>query len=321
MVLESVRERPVVGRNPEAVAIGSLFVTLFAVSLWTQLVASVGYGRLRASLDLGGSSPVHVIVVPTFFLYVGGLALGTLVYAQVRNVEIPFGLPARSDLRVALATVLAAPLLVAAAGLAGHFLFDTSMSAMAQIRYAPDATLSFLVFESLVPATFEGLGYGLLFFGVVHERLRAETTPRHALVLTPTVVWFFWQIHREAQTDLFAPMALAHFALLVLVGVAFGSSLGLLYRGTVRDSAGQLVRAVYVPVFTFGLLGVFGVISGLDFPTVVLDAVHLAGFGLAGYAYERTRSIWVPVVVLAVLLAAPDAGAFVETAAGLVRPV
>lgn len=320
MVLESVRERPIVGRNPEAVAIGSVFVTLFAVSLWMRLVAGVGYHRLRALLDLGGPSPLYVIAIPTFFVYVVGLALGTVVYARVRHVEIPFGLPTKADLPVAVATVLSAPLLVAVAGLAGHLLLDTSMSAMAQIRYAPDAGLSFLLLASVVPAVFEGLGYGFLFFGVVHERLRAATTPRHAVVLTPAVVWFFRAIHGEVQTDLLAPIALVHLALLVVVGVAFGSSVGLLYRGAVRDSAGQLVRAIYIPVFTLGLLGVFGVVSGLEFPTAVLEAVHLAGFGLAAYGYERTRSIWVPVVVLGVLLAGPDVGAFVEAAVGLVSP-
>ncbi|WP_276301003.1 hypothetical protein [Halorussus lipolyticus] len=321
MILESVRERPVVGRNPEAVAIGSLFVTLFAVSLWMRLVAGVGYHRLHALLDLGGPSPLYVIAVPTFFLYVVGLALGAVVCARVRHVEIPFDLPARDDLPVAVATVLSAPLLVAAAGLAGHLLLDTSMSAMAQIRYAPDAGLSFLLLASVVPAAFEGLGYGFLFFGVVHERLRTATTPRHAVVLTPAVVWFFREIHGEVQTDLLSPTALVHLALLVGVGVAFGSSVGLLYRGAVRDSAGQLVRAIYIPVFTLGLLGVFGVVSELTFPTAVLEAVHLAGFGLAGYGYERTRSIWVPVVVLGVLFGTPDIVSFAETATGVVTPV
>jgi hypothetical protein len=313
MVLESVRNRPVVGRNPEAVAIGSLFVTLFAVYVWMRLVASVGYRQLRNVLDLGGTGPFHVLTVPSFFIYVGGFALGAVVFARVRSVEIPFGLPASDDLSVAAVTILAAPLLVAVAGISAIFAFDTSMGAMAQVRYAPDAGLSFLVFSSVVPSLFEGLGYGLLFFGVVHERLREETTPRHALVLTPVVAWFFGEMHSLAQTRFLVPAALAHFALLVLVGVAFGASLGLLYRGTVRDSAGQLVRPVYVPVFTIGLLAVFGVLSGLDFPEALLDGARVAALALAAYGYERTRSIWVPVLVVAVLLVTVDAAAFAES--------
>ncbi|WP_135826108.1 hypothetical protein [Halorussus ruber] len=313
MVLESVRERPVVGQNPEAVAIGSLFVTLFAVYVWMRLVASVGYRQLRNVLDLGGTGPFHVLTVPSFVMYVGGFALGAVVYARVSGIEIPFGFPASDDLLVTAATVLSAPLLVAVAGIAAIFAFDTSMVAMAQVRYAPEARLSFLVFSSFVPSLLKGLGYGLLFFGVVHERLREETTPRHALVLTPVVAWFFWEMHSLALTRFLVPAALAHFALLVLVGVAFGSSLGLLYRGAVRDSAGQLVRAVYVPVFTLGLLGVFGVVSGLDLPEALLDAARLAALGLAAYGYERTRLIWVPVLVVALFLVSVDAAAFAES--------
>lgn len=321
MVLESVRKRPVVGRNPEAVAIGSLFVTLFAVSLWTRLVASVGHRRLGAFVNPLESNLVQVFVFPSFLVYVVGFALAALVYARVRNVEVPFGLPAADSWTTAVGTLLAAPLLVAVVGLAGHLLFDTSASAMVGTRYAPEVRLSFLVLSSSVPALFEGLGYGLLFFGVVHERLREETTPRHALVLTPAVGWFFWKIRAETLADLLNPTSLAHFALLVLVGVAFGSSLGLLYRGTVRDSAGELVRVAYVPVFTLGLLGVFGVISALDFPRDLLDAARLAALVLATYGYERTRSVWVPVFVVAMFLAAVDAAAFVEAVAGLGAPV
>jgi hypothetical protein len=159
-----------------------------------------------------------------------------------------------------------------------------------------------------------GLGYGFLFFGVVHERLRDVTTPRHALVLTPAVVGFFWKMQGNVQTELLDPMALAHFAVLVAVSVGFGASLGLLYQGVFRDSANNLVRTAYVPVFVVGLLGIVGVVSGLDFPTGLLDVLHLAAFGLAAYGYERTRSIWVPIFVVALFLAAVDAAAFAETA-------
>ena len=86
-----------------------------------------------------------------------------------------------------------------------------------------------------------------------------------------------------------------------------------LYRATVRDSVGQLVRATYVLVFSVGLLAVVGVISVFDFPPVLLDGLRLGAFAIAAYGYERTRSIWVPILVVAVCFAAVDVAAFAES--------
>jgi hypothetical protein len=46
-----------------------------------------------------------------------------------------------------------------------------------------------------------------------------------------------------------------------------------------------------VPVFSVGLLGVVGVISGFDFSPVLLDVLRLGAFAIAAYGYERTWSI------------------------------
>jgi hypothetical protein len=75
------------------------------------------------------------------------------------------------------------------------------------------------------------------------------------------------------------------------VGLARTLAGPVLYRGTVRNSVGQLVRATYVPVFSVGLLGVVGVISGFDFSPVLLDVLRLGAFAIAAYGYERTWSI------------------------------
>lgn len=310
-MIEGIQNRIPRRRNPEAVAIGSLFALLFAVHAWADVLGLVGYPRLS---PLVTTNLVDVFVLPALLVYGVGLALTAGLYARIRGVEIPVGLPADGSWRAAVGTLLTAPLLVAVAGIAGHLVLDTSVSAMVQIRYSPDTRLSFLVLSSFVPALFTGLGYGFLFFGVVHERLRDVTTPRHAVVLTPAVVGFFWKMQGNVQSELLDPMALAHFAVLVAVSVGFGASLGLLYQGVFRDSANDLVRAAYLPVFVLGLLGIVGVISGFTFPTGLLDVLHLAAFGLAAYGYERTRSIWVPIFVVALFLAAVDAAAFTETA-------
>jgi len=317
-VSKRIRNCPGLGPNPEAVTIGSLFVTLFAVQAWAIAVALLGHLRLGSLVT---SNRVSTLVLPAVLVYGVGIALAAGCYARIRTVEIPFGIPTRDDWPVAVSAVLAGPLLVTAGAVIGSAAFDTSVSAMVQLRYGPDARLSSLVLSSFVPALLEGLGYGLLFFGVVHERLREATTPRHALVLTPVVVGFFWEMQENVRHDLLDPITLAHFAVLVVVSVGFGASLGLLYRATVRDSVGQLVRAAYVPVFGVGLLGAVGVISGFDFPLVLLDGLRLGAFAIAAYGYERTRSIWVPILVVAVFLAAVDVAAFAESVTTFGGPV
>lgn len=315
---ERIRNWPDLGPNPEAVTIGSLFVTLFAVQAWATAVARFGHPRLGS---LATSNHLQVFVLPALLVYGVGIALAAGCYARIRNVEIPFGIPTRDDWPVAASAVLAGPLLVAAGAVVGDVVFGTTVSAMVQLRYSPDARLSFLVFSSFVPALLKGLGYGLLFFGVVHERLRETTTPRHALVLTPVVVGFFWEMQENVRHDLLDPIAVAHITVLAAVSVGFGASLGLLYRGTVRESVGRLVRVAYVPVFSVGLLGAVGVASGFDFPPVLLDVLRLGAFAVAAYGYERTRSIWVPILVVAVFLAAVDAAAFAESVAAFGGPI
>lgn len=319
MALQTVANWRALDRNPEAVAIGSLFLALFAVNAWATLVAKAGYRPLSGVV---GGDLVGVFVVPALLVHVVGFALGAVVYARVRNLEIPSGLPGRDRIRVVVSVVLAPVALVAVAGLVGHGLLDSTVSEMAQLRYSPEINPIYLVPSSFVPSLLRGVGYGLLFYAVVHERLRDVTTPRHALVLTPAVVGFFWEVHSEVQSGIFDPSAMVHFVVLVAVSVGFGASLGLIYRGAVRSPVEDLVRPAYVPVFVLGLLGVAGVVTGIaDYPTGILDGARLAAFAAATYGYERTRSVWVPILVVAAFPAAVDVACYLEAVTGLAGPL
>lgn len=311
MVLEALTTRRAIERDPEAVAIGSLFLLMFGTYAWAILVARAGYSPLS---PLVASNEVQVFVLPAFLIQITGLAFAASVYARVRNVEIPFGLPARNRLPIAAGTVATPVLLVAVAAVLGHSLFDASVSAAVGHRYSPRAPLATVAIGSVPPALLRGVGYGLLFFGVAHERLRAVTTPRHAVVLTPLVVGFFWQVHTAlVHVVRFDSFATTNVALAVLVGVAFGASLGLLYRGTVRAPVEHLLRARYVPVFTLGLLGVAGVVLPLaDVSDSAFDILRLSVFVVATYGYERTRSIWVPILAVAAFPAALDFARYLE---------
>lgn len=319
MAVYSRSIRRELGRNPEAVGVGSLFVVLFAVHAWSALVGSVGYRQFDALLAI---DRFWAFVFPIFLVQVVGVAGGAFLYARARNHPIPFGVPDRNRLRVVGAVAAAPVALIALTALAGYAL-DATVSEMAQMRYSPEVQLSFLVYTSFVPAVLRGVGYGLLFFGVVHERLRDVASPRHALVLTPVVAGFFHLLSGESLlTHQFDPIAVLHFLTLLLVGVAFGACVGLLYRGTTRDSLPDVLRFAYVPVFVIGLLGFVGVAMELaELPTGAVDALWLATFAVAAYGYERARSVWVPVAVVAVFAAALDVAAVLEAVAGIAPPV
>ena len=325
MVAESITNRRAIQRNPEAVALGSLFLLLLVVSAWAAWITKVGYEPLRAlAAPISGFAlpvQIRVFVLPAFLTNIVGIGLGALVYARVRNVDIPWNLPARGRLYITTTTLLAVPVLVMITALVGRVAFETPVSSLINLRYNPQVRLSDLVFSSFVPSILAGVGYGLAFYGVVHQRVREATTPRHALVLTPLLVGLFWEarggVRHVFQWD--SPLPDTVRVLLMLVAtVAFASSLGLLYRGAFRAPVKHLLRARYVPVLAFGLFGAAILLMSItDFPTALTDVVRLVVFGVAAYGYERTRSIWVPILVVAAFLATLDVASYLEMVAGV----
>lgn len=312
--------RRLVRRSPEAVGIGSLFLALFAVHGWSVLVGTVGYRGLDG---LVAGNRYVALLLPVVLLYVVGTALGAWGYARARSVEIPVGLPERRHLPTVLAVASTPPLLVAAVALAGNGLLDTTVSAMQQVRYSPEVQVRFLVAVSLVPAALRGVAYGFLFFGVVHERLRSLTTPRHALVLTPVVAGFF-RVVSEGSVSMTRvdPGQLLLLVVAVVASAAFGASLGLLYRAAVLDSLEDVLRPAYAPVFAVGLVGLVGVAMELgEFPSGVVHALWVVVLGVGAYGYERTRSVWVPAAVAATFPVALDAAAVLEATFGLTPPL
>jgi len=318
MATDASAGRSFLQRNPEAVGIASLFLALFAVNAWAALVGAVTYREFGFLL---GFDNVLSFLFPIFVFHVVGTGLGAWLYARRYGHEIPFGFPEKSRRRVAAGVVSAPIALITITALVANAL-DTSVSSIAQVGYSPTAQLSFLVSTSFVPAALRGLAYGLLFFGVVHERLRRVTTPRHAILLTPIIAGFFREVTGGSlnATD-FEASAIPYLVTIVVVSVAFGTCVGLLYRGTVRDSLADVLRFAYVPVFVVGLLGFVGVALELgEFPTSAVDLLWIGVFGIAAYGYERTRSVWVPVVAMAAFAAGLDAAGYLETVAG-VAPV
>lgn len=321
MVAESITNRRAIQRNPEAVALGSLFLLLLAVYTWAIWITRVGYEPLVALtapiLEFTPSNQIRTFVLPTFLTSIVGIGLGALVYARVRSVDIPWGLPARGRLCLTATTLFAVPVLVMITTLVGYVAYETPISSLINLRYAPEARLSSLVFSSFVPSILAGVGYGLAFYGVVHQRIREVTTPHHAIVLTPLLVGLFWEARAGVRHAFRWNPTLpdtVRILLMLVAAVAFASSLGLLYRGAFRTPVEHLLRARYVPVLAFGLFGAAVLLTSItDLPAALTDVVRLVVFGVAAYGYERTRSIWVPILVLAILPASLDLATWLDS--------
>lgn len=134
--------------SPEAVGIGSLFVFLTVVHVWTTLVG-VGYVRLASPL---AAIPEAPILVGSFLTYVLGYGLPAVVHVRLRDLDVPTGLPGRDDGRGLLVAVAVPIGLVAGLALVGHVLVGTSVAALEGTTYSPTVGLSFLVRTSVLPA-------------------------------------------------------------------------------------------------------------------------------------------------------------------------
>lgn len=311
-----IRDRSFRSRHPEAVALSSLFLALAAAHLWAALVVAYVYRPANALVD---GDLLSSFVLPLFLTHGLGLAVGAAILARALDVEISLGPPTVDALPVVIGTLATPVLLVCAVAVTANVAFDASLAALAQTHYSPQVEPSFVVVRAFVPAAFAAVGYGLLFFGVVQQRLRALTGPRHAAVLTTVVAGFYWVGHPiTSAVTRFEPSAVPGFAAAVLAGAAFCFWVGHLYRGAVGDSLTTVLRPRYAPVFAVGLLGLSAVLADLADPVGgTRDLLWIATFAVGAFGYERTRSVWVPVFALAALQFAVDVVALLEAIPGV----
>lgn len=301
--------------RPEALGIGTLFVFLSVVHLWTALVG-FGYARLSS---LAPALPEAPILVGTFVTAVLGYGLPTVVYVHLRDLDVPIGRP-DGDAGRGLLVAVGVPIgLVAGVALVGHVLVGTSVAAINQTYYSPDVGLPFLVRTTVLPAAFGALGTGALLFGVVQTRLRDLTTPRVAVGLTTVVAGVFYFL----PTANLSPgrvdgVALALFGASVLVGVCVGMALGLAYRGIARDDLDGVVSVTYAPILILGGLGALAIVQTtlVDLPGAVTDLALLGAVAAGAYGYDRTRSLWTPVASVFVYRAALGVAVYLEVIYG-----
>jgi hypothetical protein len=304
-------------RDATAIGLGGVFAALVGVSLWASVV---GYAAQHASRWLGGS------LEPLLFVSGGtslvGLVLGSAVYARYLGLDFGLSLPRRGTRRTTVHVLLAPAVLTVGTALVGNALSGVTLSAMTQRWVSPDAPPSFLLVTVGGPAAFVGLGYGVLFCGLVYERVEELVGPGHAVGVAAALVGFFRLLPVEALTAL--PLSVGSAVELVLslvFGVAFGAGLGVSYRYAGGVSPGARLDRRHLLVLAVAALGVVGVLTELtELPRAAGDVLWVLVLGVGVLGYARTRSVWVPALAITVFQVTLAAAVYAEALLGLAGP-
>ena len=299
-------------RNPEAAELGFLLALLVATTLWQSVVVRA-YGLLLAVVPVG---PDAAFAFGAFLAYVLGAGVAAVVYARARGVDIPFGLPTRGGLSAVALAAFAPPVLVAAVVLAGDVTGVTARS-MTQSSYGAAVHLGFLARIVVVPAVLTGVGLSLLLHGAVQGTLRELVAPDHAAALTALVAALFFLFDAPSVRD---PVTLFVLFLGGVTLVAVGYGVGLLYRGAVRGSVrGTFATRGGVAVAAIATLGLLALLSDVDgFSNAAHLCLRVATVGVAAHAYERTRSVWVPMLAVVAFRVSLGVAVYVESVPGAV---
>lgn len=300
-------------RNPAAVGIGGLFLFLAIVRVWAVLVGA-GYAALRSAVAGWPEAPILFGTIVTFLV---GFGLPALASIRLRGLAVPVTLPVTTQRWAVLAFLLSPVVLVAAVSLLGPIAFGRSVAELAQRSYSPHVGVLFLVQTTVIPALVRGLGVGLLFFGVVHTRLRTVTSPSVAVGLTAVVAGVFVHLPMETlRLGRVDAVMLALFAVSVLASLFIGLTLGLCYRGLTGSDQPTALRWREVPVVFLGALGALAVIDTMvRDPGFVLNLLWLVVISIGALGYNRTRSVWTPVAMVVAYRLSIGAAVFLEMGA------
>jgi hypothetical protein len=287
--------------HPIAVEFGYVTVTLVALHLWQRLVRESLSGVFE-SPPASGTVLIGGLITGGVFL--AGLLLFVRAYTVFRNIELELTRPSRTDLPVIGLAGLAPVVLVGLIKLVGT-LTGVPYNSLTKTSVAADApVLSVLLLTGL------GLLITVPTLVVVCQLLVQKSFNRvvgssEAVVLTTLVTGFAMVSNTGGLTtvpDRGKLVGVVLFAL--LLGVAQ-------YVGGRIDRA-RLRYLAYVPVLVLALIIVFSGITSVETVAGGLFAViHLAVFGVAAYAYDRTGVLLGPALAYASLLLANRAVVFV----------
>ncbi|WP_136688056.1 hypothetical protein [Halorhabdus amylolytica] len=306
-------------RHREVIEFGVTFVVLATMPLLDLIAPEIAFHAQNLVPSwLPGPSQGTVVGRSWFWLAVGMVVVGA-GYAAVDDLPIRITLPGRDDVGTASVAVVG-PLLVAA----GYFLvvqaIGTSVADAGSWAAIPDLSLGFLWWNAVVPGTLVGLGYGVLFYGAIWGGLR-ETFESREVWLAITALaglyhWFVDPIWRLARSN-----ALLVIALVFVVG----TTLAVVELSRMRDAVS--IRDAVSPTSAVAL--VFAIFLSFTVAVDVLSGATTAGelltagtwfvvFAIAAWGHERTRSVWIPVVTIALFQMTILVFPHLEATAGLV---
>lgn len=281
--------------DPTALALGSVFVGLITVSLWSAVVAE---GAQFLFQHVGSLSfPLFLLSGVTSVL---GLGLGAVGYSRYRGFDLELSGPQSGSWGSAVAVVVAPTLAALLVSALGNAVFRVPLSTMTNRLINPDISIASFLFHVVPPALFVGFGYGFVVCAVVSETVRAVVEPEGAVGMAALIVGYFWLLPLGIFGRLpLTPGSAFEIGVTLVFGVAFGMGIGILYRAL--ESADPITALSHRDsvILVVAAFGIFGVATGLNsLSEVVVELLWIGALSLAVIGYEQTRSVWVAVLSL-----------------------
>lgn len=227
-----------------------------------------------------------------------GLGGGALAVARYRDIDIGLSAPRRGSWPSALGAVVAPAALVVAVAAVGNALFGVSLSAMTMVGFSAEISVGTFLLTVVVPSAFLGVGYALLFCGLVYERAHELLDSGEAAAVAAMLAGFFWVLPVDPMGVRLTVGGAFELLASLVFGVAFAAVLGLLYGRDGPSFAG--LASHHWVVLVVAAVGVVGVATDLTDVRAVGELLWVAALALAVVGYARTRSVWVAALSLVV---------------------
>jgi len=304
---------------PEPVEFALAYVALATLPLLDVVAPELAF---HVGSALPRSVTGAVILTRAWFWVLGGMVLVGLVYAVARGCPLRLRPPARSDWKPLVVVALGPVLVAVGLAVVVHGLLGTTVATVTSNAAIPTLTPGFLWWNVLVPGLLVGIAYAVLFQGALQEHWRGVLGPREAtLAIAALAGLYHWYV------DPMWRLARSNALLLVALVFVVGTAVSAVELSRLEDADSFRAILAPTPLVALALAGVLGftvvvdVLSGATtLGELLLAAAWLGVFGVAAWEYERTRSLWIPTISVALfqiaLLGLPHLEAILGLAPG-----
>lgn len=266
-----------------------------------QLLLAMALAIVFVSYVVSNATAPPTSLIGSFVIAVAGMGVLSVAYLRVRGADLRVGRPAGSTVRM-LAIAAVSPMLLVLLWFVAYRWVGSSPGFLG-VEYVRPVSVPDLVQHVVLPSLFAGFGAGLLFHGAIQETLREHVTPTGAVAGVAVLVG----LHRLVTARL---PALDGVVLLVAVvpAVAFAVLVAALAVRLWRllDEAASEAWPGVATAAAFGTVAMAVFLAGwyvsLGVPSAWFAAnalVYAATVGVAAATYERTRSVWIPMLAMA----------------------